>query len=375
MAVALLLAHGSRMRDIGQRGGDLPCDAVARASRLRGILLGTALGDALGLPMEGLSQAQIARRFGTRLDRFGMLGDRGFVSDDTEQAALVCQSLTRGAVDPDRVRAHLRAALLGWFWRLPFGIGLGTLRACLRLSLGRRDGVCSAGNGAMMRAPILGASYPNDPGARRLLVATTTVLTHTHPWAIDAAHLAAALTALCLVAESNADRAELARQALATLSAGELRERAQLAVEAAERNEPYPVERLGNTGFVMHTAALTLHAFVRWGYEPKEAIVQAILLGGDTDTHAAIVGAWCGALHGEAALPSALVDRIYDGPFGPTHLRALADALAYGHDAPRYSWPRAMLRNLALFPVVLGHGFSRLFLAVLDLARGRWSPR
>jgi len=341
------------------------------SSRLRGLLLGTALGDALGLPMEGLSQAQIARRFGTRFDHFGMLGARGFVSDDTEQAALVCQSLIRGGADADQVRSHLRAALLGWFWRLPFGIGLGTLRACLRLSLGRSDGVYSAGNGAMMRAPILAASCIKDHGVRRQLVAATTLLTHAHPWAIDAAQLAAALTALCLVAESNADRAELAREALATLSASELRARAQLAVEAAEHNEPYPVKRLGNTGFVVHTAALTLHTFVRWGYEPKEAIVQAILLGGDTDTHAAIVGAWCGALHGEEALPSALVDKIHDGPFGPTHLRALADALAYGHVAPSYSWPLAMLRNLALFPVVLGHGFSRLFLAALDLARGR----
>jgi len=30
-----------------------------------------------------------------------------------------------------------------------------------------------------------------------------------------------------------------------------------------------------------------------------------------------------------------------------------------------------MLRNLAMFPVVLGHGFGRLFVALLELARVR----
>ncbi len=60
--------------------------------RLAGTLLGTALGDALGLPAEGLGARAIRRRFG-RLDRFRLLGSTGFVSDDTEQSALVAQSL------------------------------------------------------------------------------------------------------------------------------------------------------------------------------------------------------------------------------------------------------------------------------------------
>jgi len=70
-------------------------------ARLAGTLLGTAVGDALGLPCEGLSAARIARRFG-RADRFRLLGRTGYVSDDTEQSALVAQSLARFPADPDR---------------------------------------------------------------------------------------------------------------------------------------------------------------------------------------------------------------------------------------------------------------------------------
>jgi len=60
--------------------------------KFRGVLLGIALGDALGLPAEGLTARAIARRFG-RIDRFRLLGQTGFVSDDTELSALIAQSL------------------------------------------------------------------------------------------------------------------------------------------------------------------------------------------------------------------------------------------------------------------------------------------
>src|SRR5262245_43011487 len=99
-----------------------------RGVRIAGVLLGTALGDALGLPAEGLEPAEILRRFGA-LDRFSLFGRRGFVSDDTEQTALVAEALIREPNDADRCARVFRRSLLGWFLRLPFGIGFSTLRA------------------------------------------------------------------------------------------------------------------------------------------------------------------------------------------------------------------------------------------------------
>src|SRR3954447_12572507 len=87
--------------------------------RLAGTLLGTALGDALGLPAEGMSARAVARRFG-RLDRFRLLGRVGFVSDDTEQSALVAQGLARHPGDLDACVRAFRRSLLGWFARLPW---------------------------------------------------------------------------------------------------------------------------------------------------------------------------------------------------------------------------------------------------------------
>ena len=85
------------------------CLPPTRTERLAGTLLGTALGDALGLPAEGMTARVIARRFG-RVERFRLLGRTGFVSDDTEQAALVAQSLVGHPDDVDGcVRAFRRS--------------------------------------------------------------------------------------------------------------------------------------------------------------------------------------------------------------------------------------------------------------------------
>jgi hypothetical protein len=81
--------------------------------RLAGTLLGTALGVALGLPAEGMSASAIARRFG-RLDRFRLLGRTGYVSDDTEQSALVAQSLACSPKLLDAAVLRFGRALLGW---------------------------------------------------------------------------------------------------------------------------------------------------------------------------------------------------------------------------------------------------------------------
>lgn len=69
--------------------------------------------------------------------------------------------------------------------------------------------------------------------------------------------------------------------------------------------------------------------------------------------------------HRDRLAASELIGRIHDGPFGPRHLKALARSLQAGADGspgdpPRYSIVAATGRNLALYPVVLGHGFRRL---------------
>jgi len=327
--------------------------------RLTGTLLGTAVGDALGLAMEGMSARAVARAY-PRIDRYFVLGSIGLVSDDTEQSALVAQSLVRHRESLDGCVHAFRRALLGWFLRLPWGVGWGTLRACTRIACGlARSGVHSAGNGAAMRAAIVGVAFRADSSRRRAYVDSLSRVTHVDVRAVEGARFVAELAALASSASGDVCRGALVEQALEVVADASLRralERArELAKERAETS--HAARELGSSGFVLCSVALATFCFTRWGYETERALVETIRAGGDTDSNAAMVGAWCGALHGERGLPGRLVNALQDGPFGRTHLRRLAAALA----SPRgtldveFSPVAALLRNLALFPVVLVH--------------------
>lgn len=342
--------------------------------RLAGVLLGTAVGDALGLPSEGMSARAVARRF-PDFRRYRFLGSAGVVSDDTEQTALVAESLLGANGDPARFVARFRKELLRWFLRLPWGIGLGTLKACLRIAVGLQpSGANSAGNGAAMRAAIVGVFFHRDTERRRVWSDAVACVTHRDVRAIEGARYVAELAALAADHDSTADREALARAAAACVQEESVRDAIEAALTLpAETTIESAGATLGNSGFVLHTLALATYAFVRFGNDPAAAMAEVIRAGGDTDSTAAIVGAWVGALHGAARLPQNLVATLHDRRdgrrvsfAGPSHLRALATALASARSSPVYfSGFRACLRNLLLMPVVTVHAFrvafSRLF--------------
>lgn len=340
---------------------------MAEADRITGTLLGTALGDALGLATEGMSARAIARRFG-RVERFHLFGRTGFVSDDTEQAALVAQCLARYPDDVDRCVRAFRRSLFGWFCRMPWGVGRATIRACVRIGLGfTLSGVMSAGNGAAMRAAIVGTFFSDQPTHREGFGRALAEVTHRDPRAVEGALYVAELAAAC-AGSPHGTRPEVcqeqARRCVTIAALGEAIDRARdLALQGASTLDA--AKSCGTSGFVVHSVSFATFGLLRYGSDPLLALTEVINAGGDTDSIGAILGGWLGALHGEAAFPRGLIERIHDGPFGPTHLRALAECLARVRDGssvpvPRYSPTLAMVRNLALYPVVIGHGFRRL---------------
>jgi ADP-ribosylglycohydrolase len=242
---------------------------------------------------------------------------------------------------------------------------MATLRSCCRILAGlERSGVMSAGNGSTMRAPVIGVFFADDAPRRRDFGEALARVTHLDPRAVEGSLFAAEVAALCTHVPPSAPRAALVHEALAVVSEPSLRSAILQGVALAQGDaSPEDVAcTLGNTGFVIHTLGVASYALVRAGNDPLDAIVTAVAVGGDTDTSAAIVGAWTGALHGDSALPRELIARLTPGPFGERHLRALARDLArrqQSDDAPpaaTYFPPLAMLRNLLLFPVVLLSG-------------------
>src|SRR6185295_5625768 len=87
-----------------------------------GVLLGTAVGDSLGLPAEGMSRQRISARWGGVWRHRFLLG-RGMVSYNTEHTLFVSQALHSHPDDPVAFQRCLAWKLRLWLLGLPAGIG------------------------------------------------------------------------------------------------------------------------------------------------------------------------------------------------------------------------------------------------------------
>ena len=170
---------------------------MTRHDKLAGCLLGTAVGDAIGLPFEALRPARIRKWLKRDLNPRFVLG-HGMVSDDTDHTVFVAQALAAYSDDSDAFVQLLAWKFRLWLLCLPAGIGLATLRSIVRLWFGlppTRSGVFSAGNGPAMRSAVIGVYLAENPDQRRHYVHTASQLTHTDPKAVFGAMAVAELAA------------------------------------------------------------------------------------------------------------------------------------------------------------------------------------
>ncbi len=334
-----------------------------------GCLVGTAVGDAIGLPYEALSRRRGARLLGPP-DRHRFVFGRGMYSDDTEHTIMVAQALcASGAADADRFRRDLARRLRWWLLGMPAGVGGATLRACAKLWLGfplAKSGVFSAGNGPAMRSAVVGAAL-DDLRQVRGIVAASSRLTHTDPKALFGA-LAVAVAAWSAKRQLPDGAAYLARtrDLLDDPAAGELLRLLAAAVDGAAGGEPTAAfaGRLGCprgvSGYVYHTVPVAIHAWQRHPASFEAAVRGAVECGGDTDTTAAIVGGIVGSGVGAGGIPAPWVNGLLEWPRGVAWLERLARSLEAQNAAgparvPPRAGPAVFPRNLLFLAVVLCH--------------------
>lgn len=344
---------------------------MTREEALAGCLLGTAVGDAVGLACEGLPPKRQARLFpgltGPRL-----LGHGGMVSDDTEHTCLVASALIESAGDPACFRRALARRLRGWLLLLPAGVGWATLRATLKLCAGvppDRSGVWSAGNGPAMRSALLGVCFGDDPVRLAELVRASARLTHTDPRAEAGA---GAVAVGAWLANQNVPDLPGAFQMAAAQTEPELAALIAAVVESVRAGEPTEVFARthgmagGVSGYVYQTVPVALHAWLSFPTDCRRAVLAVVRCGGDADTTGAIVGALVGAGVGPAGIPADWLASLREWPRTADWMTRLAASLAAATEAGQPQKPPVlpllplMARNLFFAAVVLAHGFRRL---------------
>lgn len=257
-----------------------------------GSLVGLAIGDALGAPLEGSRKPEAwvtQMRPGGRHFR-----KKGQVTDDTFQAIAVAESLaSSGRFDPENLVKKLSSGYIQrpeWYGptsTLFFDlVRSGTVpHQAARIVHQRRGG--SRTNGSVMRGFPLGILYPPDQVYDVSL--TCSALTHYDP---VGGHCSAFLNTMvsAMVRGSPRDRAFRYARSLCTY------QEVHTVLGSYDRYDPDPSL---DAVLCSHAA---LYSFMH-ARTPEMAILSAVNLGGDADTVGACTGALAGAYWGLEALP------------------------------------------------------------------------
>lgn len=330
---------------------------------LTSCLLGGALGDSVGLPLEGIGAARIARLRPGYL-RQALVFGRGMVSDDTEHAVMTLLSLRDSNDDEKIFTKALARRLRWWFACLPAGIGLATARSIIKLWFGfppTSSGVFSAGNGPLMRAPLIGLWFANNPIKREAFVRASTAITHRDPRAVEAALIIAEATVIAGNQTLGADEILMRLEMLVTSEEMKtrfvkLREHLLARRSVADFADSFSRKRGFVSGFAPDTAAAALYAWLLHRGDFTATIEAVVRAGGDTDTVAFVAGSIAGAEAGIDGLNQAWLATLTDWPLGASRLKHLAG----GGTGNFPLWPLLLVRNMVFLAIVLAHGFRRL---------------
>lgn len=308
--------------------------SVSLASRVAGCLLGGAIGDALGAPIEFDSLAKIRARFGER-GVVDFVDDVGLITDDTQMTLFTAEGILDARADgSDPVvavhRSYLRwlatqgfehplAALGGWlleqrplwFRRAPGNTCLNALANANALGeLATND---SKGCGTIMRVAPVGCVLELEPAFA--LGKQVSWLTHGHPSGYLAGAYFAGLLSLLLRGRPLPTAIHEARVPLAKETGAEEVERAIDQALAL----PDDIESLGGGWVAEEALAIGLYAALR-SNDFEEAVLLAVNHGGDSDSTGLLTGNLMGAMHGVEAIPARWLERV--------ELRAVIERIA-----------------------------------------------
>lgn len=310
-------------------------------SRFRGCLLGGAVGDALGAPVEFMSRAEILAQFGPAgISAYApAYGGLGRITDDTQMTLFTAEGLLHGwqvgcREGSESLVQTTQRAYLHWLQTQEEDPGLPALPNGSRLlrhqELHSRRGpgdTCLAslraarnsgepvendrkGCGGLMRVAPAGLFFWRPQEACSLrpafrLGAELAGLTHGHPTGQLTAGVLAVLV-LALADGMRLSQALLAAEKILATQPGH--EETLRAIEHAESLARSPIRRpeaiaaLGQGWLAEEALAIAVYcALVARDFE--EGVMLAVNHDGDSDSTGAITGQLLGTLHGVQAIP------------------------------------------------------------------------
>jgi len=300
--------------------------------KYRGAMIGLAIGDALGVPVEFHRPGEFKPvcDFVESLSRSGL--PAGHWSDDTAMALCLAKSLIEKGFDPvDQVEKYVRWCMEGYCSSTgkAMGIGQTVWRALIEYIPGESpyvaiSGRFSDGNGSLMRIAPIPLYFRNSPFEAMESAELSSRITHGSRLCVDACKY---YSGLIIGALNGLSKDEILSPLYSPIKDywrdHVLTDEIQ-AIAIGSYKEIHPPEIQGS-GYVVKSLEAALWAFHNSdSYE--EGVLKAVNLGDDADTTAAIYGQLAGAFYGIQGIPR----RWVDGVAKNNHILLAADGLLQG---------------------------------------------
>ena len=295
-------------------------------SKYQGCLLGLAIGDALGAPVEFLSLQEIKMRYG----RDGITDFhewRGFkpgsYTDDTQMSlatAIGCIRAYqrwhgRGICHPASV-VHRR--YLDWFEsQNDLGQRRGPGRTCLSALQSGKMGTIkekinnSKGCGGVMRTAPVGLAFPPDRAFQE--GAEYAAITHGHPSGYLTAGFLSGMTSYIIEGKTLAEAIALCIGQLTQYDGySETLEKIELAQKLSVSQKPpeESIQAIGEGWVGEEALAISLYCSLKFSDNFERGTLAAVNHSGDSDSTGSITGAILGTLLGVELIPRPWVRKV-----------------------------------------------------------------
>jgi ADP-ribosylglycohydrolase len=297
-------------------------ESVNLSQQINSMLLGVAVGDALGVPVEFNSRQTIAHNPVTDMIGFGTYNlPAGTWSDDSSLTFCLAEAMTQ-----DFDLKVIGQNFVNWayknYWTARgnvFDIGIGTRQAIDRIAKGKRPDlaggfdVSSNGNGSLMRiSPLLFYLLKKPINERYEITKQVSSITHGHIRSVIACFYYLEF-ARQLLAKKDKFKIYKNLQTVITNHITSLsinpKELALFDRLLKQNIHEQTEENIFSSGYVMHTLEASIWCLLTTD-NYKDAVLKAVNLGEDTDTTGAVTGGLAGLLYGLENIPTNWIKQI-----------------------------------------------------------------
>ena len=281
------------------------------------ILLGTAIGDALGLPVQFLDREVIAKNPVTTMVGYGQFDvPAGTWSDDSSLSLCLAESLCNGYDLKDIANNFIKWMFEGYWtpFNKAFDIGKTTYFAIVNLRSGTSPHLAGMdrerdnGNGSLMRIlPLVPYILNMKEEDRFRIIEEVSSLTHRHPRSILACIALCEFAIQYINLQSVEEAYQTMQQTILQLLKRDMFIEEDIPFKrlvglSYEEFKAIELKDIHSTEYVIDTLEASLWCiFNTTSY--KDAVLKAVNLGDDANTVGAITGGLAGIIYGYDTIP------------------------------------------------------------------------